>query len=133
MSTSLEELKARHEALEFPAYLPLIAAVLDSFADYERAASLCAEAMNAKGGLAEHVSAALISVDVVSVARRVIMHASKQDRKLERQLLKAVITACERSEGLCAPHAHHSTHCRLHAAAARDAVAAARALLADLG
>jgi hypothetical protein len=88
--------------------------------------------MNARGGMAEAVAAALNSGDVAAATRAVITRGGGEDSRLERQLLEAVITACERSESQCAPHAAHHRHCRLHAAAAGDAVVASRALLSDL-
>jgi len=132
MSRTMEELEAQNEVVAVRGDLAVIAAALDSLAAYEQAAASCATAMNARGGMAEAVAAALNSGDVAAATRAVITRGGVEDSRLERQLLEAVITACERSESQCAPHAAHHRHCRLHAAAAGDAVVASRALLSDL-
>jgi hypothetical protein len=126
MSRTMEELEAQNEVVAVRGDLAVIAAALDSLAAYEQAAASCATAMNARGGMAEAVAA------VAAATRAVITRGGGEDSRLERQLLEAVITACERSESQCAPHAAHHRHCRLHAAAAGDAVVASRALLSDL-
>jgi hypothetical protein len=63
----------------------------------------------------------------------VITRGGSEDGRLERQMLDAAITACGRSERLCGPHAEHHDHCRIHAARARDTIAACEALLVELG
>lgn len=132
MSITLEELEAQNSVVGLHGDLPLVAAELDSLAAYEQAARSCAAAMIAEGGMADAAAAALSSLDVVSAAADVITRASGDDGRLERQMLEAVITACERSESQCSAHAHHHDHCRLHTAAARHTIKASKALLADL-
>lgn len=133
MSTTLEQVEARHAVIKFRGDLSLISTVLDNLAAYENAASLCAAAMTSRGALADDVTAALISVDVASTTRRVIMRAGKKDTAIVRQLLAAAVAACERSEQHCSAHAQKNDHCRLHVAAARDSIRTASALLTDLG
>jgi hypothetical protein len=133
MSTTLEELEAQNKVVEIRGELSLVAATLDSLSAYVQAATSCATAMTVDGGMPEAVIAALSSADVAAAANAVITRAGGEDGRLERQMLDAAITACERSERLCGPHADHHDHCRIHASQARDTVAACQALLVELG
>jgi hypothetical protein len=131
MSTTLEALQAQSKVVEVRGEIPLVAATLDSLATYERAATSCATAMTAQGGMPDAVIAALSSASVAAAAADVITLGGGEDQ-LERQILEAAITACQRSERLCGAHADHHDHCRLHSATARETVAACEALLAEL-
>jgi hypothetical protein len=133
MSTTLEELEAQSKAGAVRGDLPLLAATLDALGAYEQAATSCASAMNAQGGMAEAVTAALSSADVAGATRAVITRGGGEDSGLERQLLEAAVTACERSQRLCGAHADHHDHCRIHAGVAGETVAACQSLLAELG
>jgi hypothetical protein len=132
MSTTLEQLEAQNKIVAVRGEIGIVAAALDSLGAYEQAATSCATAMNADGGMAEAVVAALSSADVAAAARAVITRGGGEDSRLERELTEAAITACKRSERQCAPHADHHDHCRLHAATARDTIAALKSLLAAL-
>ncbi|MEA2197452.1 MAG: hypothetical protein QOJ25_1503 [Solirubrobacteraceae bacterium] len=132
MSTTLEELEAQSKAVEVRGDIPLVAATLDSLSAYEQAATSCATAMTAQGGMPDAVIAALNSADVAAAANAVITRGGREDSSLEREMLDAAITACGLSERLCGAHADHHDHCRLHASQARDTVAACKALLAEL-
>lgn len=129
MTTTLEILEAQNAVAPFSVELALVADALDALAAYEVAATSCASAMSAAGGMSDAVAAATSSADVVAEAGRVIVRSSS-DGQLVHQLLDAVITACEQSEAHCAAHAHHHDHCRLHVAAAGEAIATSKALRA---
>jgi hypothetical protein len=128
----MELLEAQSKVAEVRGDLPLIAAALDALAAYEQAATSCATAMTAQGGMAGAVIAALSSASVAGAAATVITQGGGEDSGLERQMLEAAITACGRSERLCAAHADHHDHCRIHSGVARDTVAACEAMLGGL-
>ena len=132
MSTTLEALEAQSKVVEVRGEIRQVAATVDSLAAYGHAATSCAAAMTAQGGMPDAVIAALSSASVAAAAADVITLGGGEDGQLERQLLEAAITACQRSERLCGAHADHHDHCRLHAATARGTVAACEALLAEL-
>lgn len=132
MSTTMELLEAQSKVAEVRGDLPLIAAALDALAAYEQAATSCATAMTAQGAMAGAVIAALSSASVAGAAATVITHGGGEDSGLERQMLEAAITACGRSERLCAAHADHHDHCRIHSGVARDTIAACEAMLGGL-
>ena len=131
MSATLEDLKAGLAA-ERGGDLEAVAALLDSLAAYELAAGSCASAMIAEGDRPAETAAALTSLDIVGAARSVIVR-SLDDSRLERQLLQATIAACEHSGELCAKHADHHAHCKLHAEAAADVVQHCTDVLESLG
>jgi hypothetical protein len=133
MSRTLEELEAQSKVVEVRGDVPLVASTLEALGIYEQVATSCATAMTAQGGMADAVNAALSSASVAAAARSVITRGGGEDSGLERQLLEAAITACERSERLCGAHAGHHEHCRIHSGVAIDTVAACKALLAELG
>jgi hypothetical protein len=128
----MELLEAQSKVVEVRGDLPLVAATLEALAAYEQAATSCATAMTAQGGMPDAVIAALSSASVAESAATVITHGGGEDSRLERQMLEAAITACGRSERLCAAHADHHDHCRIHSGVARDTVAACEALLGGL-
>jgi hypothetical protein len=132
MSTTLEALEAQSKVVEVHGEIPVVAATLDALAAYEEAATSCATAMTVQGGMPDAVIAALSSASVAAAAVDVITFGGGENSDLERQLLEAAITACQRSERLCGAHADHHDHCRLHAATARDTIAACEALLTEL-
>jgi hypothetical protein len=132
MSTTLEALEAQSKVVKVRGDIGVVAATLDSLAAYEEAATSCATAMTAQGGMPDAVLAALSSASVAAAAGSVITHGGGEDSRLETQLLEAAITASGRSERLCGAHADHHDHCRLHAAQARETIDACKALLADL-
>ncbi|HWE12205.1 MAG TPA: hypothetical protein VG365_01760 [Solirubrobacteraceae bacterium] len=132
MPTTLELLEAQCKVVAIRGELPLVAATLDSLAAYEQAATSCATAMTAQGGMTDAVIAALSSANVAAAAALVITYGGGDDSSLERQLLEAAITACGRSERLCGAHADHHDHCRIHSGVARDTIAACEALLGSL-
>jgi hypothetical protein len=132
MSTTMELLEAQSKVAEVRGDLPLIAAALDALAAYEQAATSCATAMTAQGAMAGAVIAALSSASVAGAAATVITQGGGEDSGLERQMLEAAITACGRSERLCAAHADHHDHCRIHSGVARDTIAACEAMLGGL-
>jgi hypothetical protein len=132
MTTTLELLEAQSKVVEVRGELALVAATLDSLTAYEQAATSCATAMTAQGGMADAVIAALSSASVAAAAVAVITHGGGEDSGLERQLLEAAVTACRRSERLCAAHADHHDHCRIHSEVARDTIAACEALRTGL-
>jgi hypothetical protein len=132
MTTTLELLEARSKVVAVRGELPLVAAALDALAAYEQAATSCATAMNAQGGMADAVIAALSSASVASAAAVVITHGGGEDGSLERQLLEAAITACGPSERLCAAHADHHDQCRIHSRVASETIVECEALLAGL-
>ena len=132
MTTTREILDAQHAVAPFGVDLDTVAASLDALTAYELAATSCASAMSASGGMADAVAAATSSADVVAEACRVIVRSSS-DAQLVRQLLDTVITACEQSQAHCASHAHHHDHCRLHVQAAGVAIACSKSLRAALG
>jgi hypothetical protein len=132
MARTLQSLEAQSKVVEVRGELTLVAAALDSLAAYEQAATSCATAMTAQGGMADAVIAALSSASVTAAAATVIIQGGGEDSELERQVLAAAITACRRSERLCGAHADHHDHCRIHSGVARDTVAACEALLGGL-
>jgi hypothetical protein len=132
MSKTLEELEAQSKVVEVRGDIPLVASTLEALSAYEQVATSCATAMTAQGGMPDAAAAALSSASVTAAARSVITRGGGEDSRLEIQLLEAAITACGRSEQLCAAHADHHDHCRIHAGVARDTVAACEALLTEL-
>ncbi|HEY5317861.1 MAG TPA: hypothetical protein VIJ20_07765 [Solirubrobacteraceae bacterium] len=132
MSTTLKALEAQSKVVEVRGDIAVVAATLDALAAYKQAATACATAMNAQGGMPDAVMAALSSASVAAAACTVITYGGGEDSRLERQLLEAALTACERSESLCAAHADHHDHCRLHAAVARETIEACQSLLTQL-
>jgi hypothetical protein len=132
MSTTLQELEAQSQVAEVRGDIALLATTLEALSAYEQVATSCATAMTAQGGMPGAVIAALSSADVVAAARAVITRGGGDDSQLERQLLEAAVTACDRSGALCGAHAAHHEHCRIHSGVARDTAAACRALLAEL-
>lgn len=133
MSETLATLEADATTLAIRGDAATAASAVDALATYELAADLCAAAMTKEPGRAAEVEAAVESIGAASAARKAIIRGGAEGTDLERQLLSAAITACERSEALCGPHASHHDHCRRHTAAAREAAAAARVRLAELG
>lgn len=133
MATTLEELEAQSKVAEVRGDLSVLAATIDMLIGYSQAATSCATAMTTHGGMPDAVIAALSSADVASAAAAVITRGGGEDSTLERQLLEAAITACERSGRLCGAHADHHAHCRIHSEVATVTVAACRTLLAELG
>ena len=132
MSRTLEELEAQSKVVEVRGDVPLVASTLEALGIYEQVATSCATAMTAQGGMADAVNAALSSASVAAAARSVITRGGGEDSSFERQLLEATITGCGLSESLCAAHADHHDHCRIHAGVARDTIAACEALLKEL-
>jgi hypothetical protein len=126
MSATLEDLRAGGGR---KGDLAVVADLLDSLAAYEHAAGSCAGAMIAEGAPADAIAAALTSLDIVEATRSVMTRSQGDDSRLERQLLEATITACQRSESQCSARAHQHDHCRLHAEAARDAIKHCREML----
>lgn len=133
MSETLAAMTGEKTALSIRGDAELAAAALDALAAYELAADICAAAMTLEAGRAMEVDAAVESISAAAAARKAIIRGGAEGGELERQLLAAAITACERCEALCGPHAEHHEHCRRHTAAAREAAAAARARVAALG
>ncbi|HTU79139.1 MAG TPA: hypothetical protein VMF09_10310 [Solirubrobacteraceae bacterium] len=127
MAQTLQILEAQNAVTPLSVDLDLLAAYLDALAAYEQAASSCAAAMSASGGIPDAVAAAASSVDVVAAARGVLTR-STGNRELARQVLRTAVTACEQSRAACAPHVEHHEHCRLHVAAADEAISTAKEL-----
>ncbi len=131
MTDTLKILEAQDAVSPVAADLALVAASLDALAAYEQAASSCAAAMSASGGMPDAVEAALTSVDVAVATRRVLTRsAGKAD--LVRLQLGAAGASCELSRSQCASHVHHHEHCRLHVAAADEVISTSTALSGSL-
>ena len=88
MTTTLELLEARSKVVAVRGELPLVAAALDALAAYEQAATSCATAMNAQGGMADAVIAALSSASVASAAAAYERAAALTVSLPERQYLQ---------------------------------------------
>lgn len=98
------------------------------------ACNACADACLGEKDVAHQVACIrknLDCADVCLATAKVISRITATDKKLDGDLLRACITACEVCGAECGHHAEKMKHCAICAEACRRCAEACRALLAE--
>lgn len=98
------------------------------------ACNACADACLSEKDVANQVSCIRYNLDCADVClatAKVISRITATNKKLDGDLLRACITACETCGAECAHHGEKMKHCAICAEACRRCAEACRALLAE--
>jgi hypothetical protein len=122
-----------------PAAAPIdvetLAAAIEVLQDCAAATSACSAAMLGAGHADKFTSAIARDLDCADVANttlRVLIRRSGTGRALLTTQLEACLVACEQSNELCGPHAHHHEHCKACSEATKRCADQCRKLLLAL-